>query len=61
MNIYEFCFLAIEESEEVSIWSIKEEKEVFRGTYKEARNSIYDCETVQSYGIENGIICINIE
>ena len=61
MSIYEFCFLAIEECEEVSIWSIEEESEVFRGTYQDARNCIYDCEDVQSFGIENGIICINIE
>ena len=60
MDVYEFCFLAIEDSEEVIIWSISKEKEVFKGTYREAMNSDYDCDDVQSFGIENDIICINI-
>ena len=60
MNIYEFCWLYIESSEDMKIWSIEEEKFVFSGTHDEARMSEFASEEVQSFGIEEGIIVINI-
>ena len=61
IDVYDFCFLYIEDAEEVVIWSAEEEKNVFEGTFREAMNSNFAYEEVQSFGIENGIICINIE
>lgn len=61
MNVHDFCYLAMEGTQELVIWSIEEEKEVYNGDCDEAMHCIYDCEYVQSFGIENGIIYINIE
>ena len=60
MRIYEFCWLYIESTEDMKIWGIEEEKYVFSGTYDEARISEFVNEEVQSFGIEDGIIVINI-
>lgn len=60
MTVAQFCAFYIEETEQVCIWSAEEEKDVFMGTYREAQQSQYADETVSSFGIEGGIICINI-
>ena len=62
ITVFDLCSLYIEYDEEVVIWSIQEEKEVFRGTFSEAMySSEFADHTVGSFGIENGIICINID
>ena len=61
IDVYDFCFLYIEDGENVAIWSAEEEKNVFEGTFREAMDSDYAYEEVNSFGIENGIICINID
>ncbi len=50
----------IESSESVAIYSHDEERNVFHGTYNEAYFSEYADEEICSFGIEDGIICINI-
>lgn len=61
IDVYDFCFLYIEDSEGVTIWSAEEEKNVFEGTFREAMDSDYALEEVNSFEIENGRICINID
>ena len=62
ITVFDLCSLYIEYDEEVVIWNIQEEKEVFRGTFSEAMySSEFADYTVGSFGIENGIICINID
>lgn len=60
MTVYELCELYIDEEEEVRIWSYKEESQVFIGTFCSALLSEYADELVGSFGIEDGIIVINI-
>lgn len=59
MTVGEFCDLYIESSDFVAIYSCEAEKNVFEGTYREASYSQYAEEEISSFGIENGIICIN--
>ena len=62
ITVFNLCSLYIEYDEEVVIWSVQEEKEVFRGTFSEAMySSEFADYTVGSFGIENGIVCINID
>lgn len=61
IDVYDFCFLYIEDAEEVTIWSAEKEENVFEGTFREAMDSDYAYEEVNSFGIENGRICINID
>lgn len=61
MTVREFCYLYIEDSDFVAIYSCESEKNVFEGTYYEASFSEYKDEIICSFGIEDGIICINIE
>lgn len=59
-TVYDLCWLYIESNEEMTIWNLEAEMEVFRGSFDEAMLSDYSDVIVQSYGVENGIICINI-
>ncbi len=59
-TVYDLCWLYIEDSEEMTIWDLATETEVFKGTYDEAMSSDYSDYSVCSYGVENGIVCINI-
>ena len=62
ITVFDLCSLYIEYDEEVVIWSVQEKKEVFRGTFSEAMySSEFADYTVGSFGIENGIVCINID
>lgn len=61
MTVGEFCELYIESTDSVAIYDCTTEQNVFEGTYREASYSEYEGETICSFGIENGIICINIE
>jgi hypothetical protein len=60
MTVYDLCNAYIDGSDEVEIWSIDKEETVFKGTHDEALYTEYAGEEVGSYGIENGIIVINI-
>lgn len=60
MTVNEMCHLYIEGGEQMQIWSIDEEKTVFDGTFYDVMTSDFSEEEVQSYGIENGIIVMNI-
>lgn len=60
MTVYELADLYIESVEDMEIWNGNVEETVFKGTFDEAKESDYaECE-VGSFGIENGIIVINI-
>lgn len=62
ITVFDLCSLYIEYDEEVVIWNVQKEKEVFRGTFSEAMySSEFADYTVSSFGIENGIICVNID
>lgn len=61
MTVYDLCSLYIEDTEEVKIYSISKEEYVFDGFFREATYCDYSDDDVQSFGIEDGIICINIE
>jgi hypothetical protein len=62
ITVFDLCSLYIEHDEEVVIWNVQEEKEAFRGTFAEAMySSEFADYIVGSFGIENGIICINID
>ncbi|MDE5965853.1 MAG: hypothetical protein K2G89_03380 [Lachnospiraceae bacterium] len=61
MTVYDLANLYIESGETMQIWNLDTESTVFEGTFDEAKYSDYaDCE-VGSFGIENGIIVINID
>lgn len=59
-TVYDLCWLYIVGCEEMTIWNLETETEVFRGSFDEAMLGDYSDIIVKSYGIENGIICINI-
>lgn len=61
MNVYEFCRLYTEGGEIMEIWSLPKQRTVFRGTFDEAKFSDFSDREVMSFGIEDGIICINID
>lgn len=60
VTVGQLCNLYIEETEKVRIWSLDQEKVLFEGTYRDARDSEYADEEVCSFGIEDGINCVNI-
>lgn len=60
MSIYEFCSLCLCEYEEMKIYSVDDETEVFTGTFDEAMYSEFADDEVQSFEIDNGKIVINI-
>lgn len=61
MTVYDLADLYIESSENMQIWNLDTESTVFEGSFDEAKESDYaDC-TVCTFGIENGIIVINID
>jgi hypothetical protein len=61
MTVYDFCNLYIEGQELVTIYSLGKECNVFEGSFNEATYSEYSEEEIASFGIECGIICINID
>ena len=60
MTVRELCELYIESEETMTIFSMEEERTVFEGSFNEAMYSDYSEEEVGSFGIEDGMICINI-
>ena len=60
VTVGQFCSLYIEETEKVKIWSLEQEKVLYEGTYRDAMNSEYADEVIESFGIEEGLNCINI-
>lgn len=60
VKVGQFCGLYIEETDKVQIWSLEKEETLFEGTYRDAINSEYADEVICSFGVENGINCINI-
>ena len=64
ISVRHFCSMAIEPTEAVIIWSASNSNgQVYRGTFGEVRTSAEDWSfaEVQSFGVENGVLCINIE
>lgn len=60
MDVYEFCSFALDDYQNVILWSIDAEKVVFEGSYYDAKYSEYADEEVQSFDISNNILTINI-
>ena len=60
MTVYDLCNAYINGGEGVEIWDTDKDSTVFIGTHDEATYSEYANKEVGSYGIENGIIAINI-
>lgn len=60
MTVYEFCSLCISEYEEMKLYSVDDETEVFSGTFDEAMYSEFVEDEVQSFEVENGEIVVNI-
>ena len=61
MSVYELANLYIEGSKDMQIWNGNTQETVFEGTFDEAKYSNFaDCE-VLSFGIEDGILVINID
>jgi len=62
MSVYDFCFLACDDSLECAIYDMNEsvEGEIFRGTYAEAMESQWETEEVESFDVENGVVILNI-
>lgn len=61
MSVREMCQWAIEPTDDVKVWSCERGQTVYLGSYKDCATSDFaDC-TVQSFGIEDGILCINID
>lgn len=64
ISVRQFCSMAIEPTEAVIVWSSSNSNgQVYRGTFGEAQTSDEDWSSaeVQSFGVENGILCINID
>lgn len=59
-TVEDLAGLYIEGSEEVRIWDIEKEKNVYTGTFNDVVYTDFAEEEVSSFGIENGIIVINI-
>lgn len=60
MSVYDFCYYALDDSQDVAIWSLDGERIVFEGTYDEARYLEYADEEVQSFDISNNMLTLNI-
>ena len=60
VTVAQFCNLYIEDTETVRIWGLDMEKVLFEGTYRDAQASRWGREVIRSFGIEDGINCINI-
>lgn len=60
MTVYDLCSLYIEGCDDVIIYSFEADENVFEGTFDEAMRSEFADYDVETFGIENGIICINI-
>lgn len=59
-TVEDLAELYIEGSEEVRIWDIEKEENVYTGTFNDVVYTDFAEEEVASFGIENGIIVINI-
>lgn len=60
MTVYELADLYIGSKEDMQIWNGSTEKTVFEGSFDGAKRSNYAEYEVGSFGIENGMIVINI-
>ena len=61
MTVYEICEMYINENERMQIYSLGKEDAVFNGTFREASDSDYAWQEISSFGIENGILVVNID
>lgn len=59
-TVYYMCLLYMDGTENMRIWDMNTENEVFNGTFDDAMHSGYEDYDVCSYGIEGNHICLNI-
>lgn len=60
VTVAQFCSLYIEDTDKVRIFNCESQETVFEGTYRDAQASRWAREVIMSFGIEDGINCINI-
>lgn len=60
VTVGQFCSLYIDCTEKVRIWSVDQHKVLFEGTYRDAEICEYANEVISSFGIEDGMNCLNI-
>lgn len=61
MTVYELIDLYINSGENMQIWNGSTGQTVFEGSFEDAKDSRWaDC-IVESFGIEDGILVINID
>lgn len=60
MTVYELAELYLEKGEEMQIWDVDSEANVFQGSFDEVMGSRYADTDVASFGIEDGMIVINV-
>lgn len=60
MTVRELAELYIKSYENVEIWECASQETVYKGTFNEAEVCEYSDNEVTSFGIEDGIIVINI-
>lgn len=60
VTVAQFCNLYVDGTDTVRIWHCDEQATVFEGTFCEAMDSEYADYEALGFGIEDGVICINI-
>ena len=61
MTVYDLASLYINDGEEMEIYDCQKEETVFRGSFNEVIYSDFSEREVGSFGIERGIIVINVD
>ena len=62
MDVYDFCNLCTDDGIEIAIYDFYGEEEVFRGTMREAMDSDWEGNEVQSFDLTpDGMIILNID
>lgn len=60
MTVSEFCAYAIDDCQDMEIYSYKQGITVFKGTYAEAMESEFADDEVANFDIENGKFILNL-
>ena len=60
ITVAQRCSLYMERTEKVRIWDCDSDKAVFEGACHEAEQCPYAGQFIESFNIEDGLICFNI-
>lgn len=66
ITVYDLCYLYIESSETMRVWCAFDAEEggdgiVFEGTFSEVMRSDWASCEVDSFGIEGGVLVVNVQ